>query len=60
MKQVIRHTVFCVAEQGMIQIIGNINEVRATSIFDVFDIKFFRAKVVMMQKLVVIHLLKCV
>ena len=60
MKQVIRHTVFCVPEQGMIQIIGNINEVRATSIFDVFDIKFFRAKVVMMQKLVVIHLLKCV
>ena len=44
----------------MIQIIGNINEVRATSIFDVFDIKIFRAKVVMMQKLVVIHLLKCV
>ena len=34
------------AEQGMemFQIIGNVNEVRATSIFDLFDINFFRAK----------------
>ena len=42
------------------QIIGNIKEVRATSIFDVFDINFFRAKVVMMRKLVIIHLLTSV
>ena len=36
------------------------NEVRATSIFDVFDIKIFRAKVVMMRKLEVMRLLRSV
>ena len=35
----------------------NVNEVRATCVFDVFDVTFFWEKVAMMHKLVVIHLL---
>ena len=35
---------FCIAEQGMIHIIDNVNGVRATTIFYLFDINFFRAK----------------
>ena len=47
-----RHAIFNLAEQGMIQIIGTYEWNRATSIFDVFDL-FFSSKVVMMRKLVV-------
>ena len=35
---------FAWPNKEMFQIIGNVNEVRATSIFYLFDINFFRAK----------------
>ena len=44
MKQVTATYNFLYTEQGIIQIIGNVNEVRATSIFDVFGVRFFQAK----------------